>query len=205
MKEKTGEEDIKSFLFFFKLFHPWPTWSWLSITSLKLSSWSAGRHHRLITFWLILGERDFLQHVLSSLWQVSIFLASDLHLARWALRLRIHQIPLRNVCCFCQYIASWSPAEFFSDLLFLLCLKNFKFFNFFCNFPFSLQLCFAVFSYIVLSIVLWSSDASFVITSDASTHPNLSEAVLGGWIWRITRQRHFTFQWIQSWPGVILL
>ena len=28
-------------------------WNWFSITSQKLSSWSTGKHHRLITFWLL--------------------------------------------------------------------------------------------------------------------------------------------------------
>lgn len=129
-------------------------------------------------------ELHVLKHFLPSSWKISVLLASVLHLARWAPRLRIHQI-LRSGCCLCQWSASWSPAEFFSDLLFLLYLKNCKLFNFICNL-FLPQLSFAVFSYIVLSFVLWSSDP-FVITSDASTHPNLCEAVTGAWIFTMVQ------------------
>lgn len=130
-------------------------WSWLSITSSSISS---PPHGRLLSFQLLTstlpGEHQGWEFIKSFLEVSAAFVNKSLLAGLLNFSL--------TSCSFCI----WKISSYLTSSIF---------------FSYS-KLSFVVIFYIVLSLVLWSSDPSVIIRSDASTHPNLCEAVIGVWI-----------------------
>lgn len=128
-------------------------WPWLSITSSIISS---PLHGRFLSVQLLSstlpGEHQGWEFI-KSFWEASAAFVNKLLLAG----LLNFSLTSRSFCI-------WKISTYLtSSSVFLSYSKR----------------SFVVIFYIVLSLVLWSSDPSAIIRSDASTHPHLCEAVIG--------------------------